>query len=311
MNRILTYYIEETHSNLTIDKFLRSKGYSRQNITDLKKMNESIVLNDKWVHINKILNTGDKLIIHIQENNSSMRIPPVNIPIDIIYEDEDIIVVNKPAGMPVHPSIDNYTNSLGNALAYYYENQGKPFIFRCTNRLDKDTSGLTVVAKNMLSASLMSAAIREHNLTREYNAIVCGHPTPSNGTINAPIARKDASIIEREVNFETGDNAITHYNVVSSYNDYSLVHIILETGRTHQIRVHMKYIGCPLVGDRLYNTKLSNDNTFNIEETHSTYTIKRQALHCQRLSFKHPITGKDLVFEAPLPDDMRFLLENQ
>ena len=310
MNRTLTYYIEETHSKLTIDKFLRSKGYSRQNITDLKKMNESIILNNEWVHINKVLNSGDELIIRIQENNSSEKISPVNIPIDIIYEDEDIIVVNKPTDMPVHPSMDNYTNSLGNALAYYYENQGKPFIFRCTNRLDKDTSGLTVVAKNMLSASIMSASIRKHNITREYNAIVCGHPTPSSGTITAPIARKNASIIEREVNFETGDSAITHYNVLKSYNEYSLVHLILETGRTHQIRVHMKYIGCPLAGDRLYNNALSNENTINIEETHSAYNIKRQALHCQRLSFKHPITGKDLVFETPLPDDMRFLLEN-
>ena len=309
MNRTLTYYIEETHSNMTIDKFLRSKGYSRQNIVDLKKMKESIILNDEWVHINRVLNNGDILTIHIQENNSSEKIPPVNIHIDIIYEDEDIIVINKPAGMPVHPSMDNYTNSLGNALAYYYGKQNKPFIFRCTNRLDKDTSGLTVVAKNMLSASIISAAIREHNIVREYNAIVCGHPKPSYGTITAPIARKDASIIEREVNFETGDSAITHYNVLSTHNNLSLVHLTLETGRTHQIRVHMKYIGCPLAGDKLYNDNLTNNSPIYIEETHSDY-IKRQALHCQRLSFKHPITGKDLVFEAPLPDDMRYLLEN-
>ena len=309
MNRTLTYYIEETHSNMAIDKYLRLKGYSRQNITDLKKMKESIILNDEWVHINRILNKGDVLTIHIQENHSSEKIPPVNIPIDIIYEDEDIIVINKPAGMPVHPSMDNYTNSLGNALAYYYDQQNKPFIFRCTNRLDKDTSGLTVVAKNMLSASIMSAAIRSHDIVREYNAIVCGVPSPSHGTITAPIARKDASIIEREVNFESGDTAITHYNILSIHKGFSLVHLILETGRTHQIRVHMKYIGCPLAGDKLYNDSLTNNTPIYIEETHSDY-IKRQALHCQRLSFKHPITGKELVFEAPLPDDMQSLLEN-
>lgn len=299
MDRILTYYIEETHSGLSVDSFLRSHGFSRQNISDLKKMNRSIILNDDWVHINKTLNAGDCLVIHIQENECSKNIPPVYFPLDIIFEDEDIIIINKPANMPVHPSMDNYTNSLGNALAFYYNNQNKPFIFRCTNRLDKNTSGLTVVAKNMLSASIMSAAIRDHNITREYVAIVSGHPDSLSGTINAPIARKDASIIEREVNFENGDSAITHYSVLKSFDDYCLVRLVLETGRTHQIRVHMKYIGCPLIGDCIYN----------IEETRFSDKIKRQALHCQRLSFKHPITGEDLVFEAPLPDDMLSLLE--
>ena len=300
MDRKLVYYIEETHSGLTIDKFLKAKGFSRQNITDLKKMHKSIILNSEWVHINKVLNRGDSLLIHIQENSCSENIPPVKIPIDIVFEDEDIIVINKPAGMPIHPSMNNYTNTLGNALAYYYNQQDKPFIFRCTNRLDKDTSGLTVVAKNMLSASIMSSAIRDHNITREYFAVVTGHIFPDHGTINAPIARKATSIIEREVNFESGDNAITHYDVVSESTNHSLVHLVLETGRTHQIRVHMKYIGHPLVGDCLYN---------NIEATLFKSKIKRQALHCQRLSFNHPLTGKKLVFEAPLPDDMCSLLE--
>lgn len=299
MNRKLTYNIEETHSGITIDNYLRLKGYSRQNIVDLKKMDHSIILNDEWVHINRKVNTNDTLIINIQENEVSQKIPPVYIPINIIYEDEDIIVVNKPAGMPVHPSMDNYTNSLGNALAFYFAAQDKPFVFRCTNRLDKDTSGLTVVAKNMVSASVMSAAIRAHDITREYMAVVKGHPSPLYGTINAPIARKDSSIIEREVNFEKGDNAVTHYEVIKSTKYYSLVHLMLETGRTHQIRVHMNYIGHPLAGDHLYN----------IEETDLDRKIKRQALHCQRLSFKHPITGKRMVFEAPLPDDMCNLLK--
>ena len=304
MDRKLTYYIEETDLGLTVDKFLRAHGYSRQNITDLKKMDESIILNGEWVHINKILNKGDELIIHIQENERSKKIPAVNLPIDIIYEDEDIIVINKPADMPVHPSMDNYTNSLGNALAYYYEQQNKPFIFRCTNRLDKDTSGLTVVAKNMLAASILSSSIRDKDITREYVAVVCGCPNPLSGTITAPIARKSDSIIERIVDFKNGDKAITHYEVISYNNKYSLVHLTLETGRTHQIRVHMKYIGCPLAGDHLYN------DTYYIEETHSKSAIKRQALHCVRLSFKHPITSEQLVFTAPLPSDMKLLLES-
>ena len=211
-----------------------------------------------------------------------------------MYEDEDIIVINKPAGMPIHPSLNNYTNSMANALAWYYQEQGKPFIFRCCNRLDRDTSGLTVVAKHLVSGNILSDMVRRRDIHREYLAIVRGHVSPEAGTINAPLARKPGTIIERTVDWDQGETAITHYCVVEERNGHSLVSLRLETGRTHQIRIHMKYLGYPLIGDYLYNPDMEY--------------IGRQALHSHRLSFTHPITGEPMEFTAPLPKDMKKVL---
>ena len=294
MERIITYHIDSTSAGLRIEQYLRRRGYSYQNLTLLKKMHESILLNGVWSYMRTPMEGGDILTVHIQEPESSPNIPPAALPLDIVYEDEDIIVVNKPAGMPVHPSLNNYENSLANALMYYYQEQGKPFIFRCTNRLDRDTSGLTVVAKHMVSSSILSGMGVRHEITREYLAIVRGVLSPPEGTIDAPIGRTGSSLIERKIDFEKGEHAVTHYHVVEEKNGHSLVSLILETGRTHQIRVHMKYIGHPLVGDYLYNPDMEY--------------IDRQALHSHRLSFTHPITGEKMEFTAPLPADMRKIL---
>lgn len=294
MERIITYHIDNTSAGLRIEQYLRRRGYSYQNLTQLKKMHESILLNGVWAYMRTPLKDGDILTVHIQERESSPNIPPVRLPLDIVYEDADIIVVNKPAGMPVHPSLNNYENSLANALMYYYQEQGMPFIFRCTNRLDRDTSGLTVVAKHMVSSSILSAMGVRHEITREYLAIVRGALSPSEGTIDAPIGRAGSSLIERKIDFENGEQAVTHYRVMEEKNGHSLVSLILETGRTHQIRVHMKYIGHPLVGDYLYNPDMEY--------------IDRQALHSHCLSFTHPITGENMEFTAPLPVDMCHIL---
>ena len=294
MERIITYTIDSASAGLRIEQYLRRRGYSYQNLTQLKKMRESILINSVWSYMRTQLKNGDILTVHIQEPESSPNIPPVKLPLDIVYEDEDIVVVNKPAGMPVHPSLNNYENSLANGLMYYYQEQGKPFIFRCTNRLDRDTSGLTVVAKHMVSSSILSSMGMRHEITREYLAIVRGALKPSEGTIDAPIGRTGSSLIERKIDFENGERAVTHYRVVEEQNGHSLVSLILETGRTHQIRVHMKYIGHPLVGDYLYNPDMEY--------------IDRQALHSHRLSFTHPVTGEKMEFTAPLPTDMRKIL---
>ena len=294
MERIITYTIDSASAGLRIEQYLRRRGYSYQNLTQLKKMRESILINSVWSYMRTQLKNGDILTVHIQEPESSPNIPPVKLPLDIVYEDEDIIVVNKPAGMPVHPSLNNYENSLANGLMYYYQEQGKPFIFRCTNRLDRDTSGLTVVAKHMVSSSILSSMGMRHEITREYLAIVRGALKPSEGTIDAPIGRTGSSLIERKIDFENGERAVTHYRVVEEQNGHSLISLILETGRTHQIRVHMKYIGYPLVGDYLYNPDMEY--------------IDRQALHSHRLSFTHPVTGEKMEFTAPLPTDMRKIL---
>ena len=294
MERIITYTIDNASTGLRIEQYLRRRGYSYQNLARLKKMRESILLNGAWTYMRTAVKDGDILTVHIQEPESSPNIPPVKLPLDIVYEDEDIVVVNKPAGMPVHPSLNNYENSLANGLMYYYQEQGKPFIFRCTNRLDRDTSGLTVVAKHMVSSSILSSMGMRHEITREYLAIVRGALKPSEGTIDAPIGRTGSSLIERKIDFENGERAVTHYRVVEEQNGHSLISLILETGRTHQIRVHMKYIGHPLVGDYLYNPDMEY--------------IDRQALHSHRLSFTHPVTGEKMEFTAPLPADMRKIL---
>ncbi len=294
MNRILTYTITESHSPKTIEHYLRSKGYSSQCIKELKKMPQSILINGEPRYMKHILQADETLTVHIQEETSSQKIPPVELPLNIVYEDEDLLVVNKPANMPIHPSLNNYCNSLANALAWYFARQGKSFIFRCINRLDRDTSGLTIIAKHMLSAGILSSMAAERTIHREYLALVRGAVTPAQGTIDAPIGRRGDSIIERMVDYEKGERAVTHYQLTEFKNGHSLLSIHLETGRTHQIRVHMKHIGFPLIGDHLYNPDMEH--------------LKRQALHSHRLQFTHPITGEFMEFVAPLPKDMRNVL---
>ena len=294
LNRPLTYSITKSEASQTMEQFLKSKDYSSQCIKELKKMPQSILIDGEWQYMKHLLQPGETLTVHVQEDASSEKIPPVELPLDIIYEDGDILVVNKPADMPIHPSLNNYYNSLANALAWYFEKQGKPFIFRCINRLDRDTSGLTIIAKHMLSAGILSTMVAQRHIHREYLAIVQGEITPPQGTINAPIGRKGDSIIERMVDYEKGEHAITHYQRIKYINGHSLLSIHLETGRTHQIRVHMKHIGFPLIGDTLYNPNLQ--------------LIQRQALHSHRLQFTHPITGEPMEFTAPLPEDMHRVL---
>lgn len=293
MERTLTYTTDHFISPLPVSHFLKQKGFSSQNLVQLKKDPTAVQANGIPCFMNHILQPGDTLTLHIHEEHSSEKIPPVELPLDIIYEDEDLMVINKPAGMPIHPSMNNYYNSLANGLAYYFAQQNCPFVFRCINRLDRDTSGLTIIAKHYVSAGMLSAMIANKatsGITREYLAIVKGSVKPTKGTITAPLGRKEGSIIERTVDFENGESAVTHYRVLDEKNGHSLVSLILETGRTHQIRIHMKYLGYPLIGDYLYNPDMEQ--------------IQRQALHAWKLSFVHPITGEKMQFTAPLPEDM-------
>jgi 23S rRNA pseudouridine1911/1915/1917 synthase len=294
VERILSYRIKAEENTMKIEHYLRHLGYSRQNLVLIKKMPESIRVNGIFQYMNQRLYTGDLLTVHIQENTVSENIQPVYLPLDIIYEDEDIIVVNKPAGMPTHPSMNNRDNSLANALAWYFKEQHKDFIFRCTNRLDRDTSGLTIISKHLVSASIMFDMASSHLIEREYLAIVHGQVSPDKGTIDAPLSRKPGSIIERFIDFTEGEKAITHYRLLAYKNGHSLISLHLETGRTHQIRIHMKYLGYPLIGDYLYNPDM--------------HLIKRQALHSYRMSLNHPMTGEKMTFTAPLPEDMSSII---
>ena len=289
MKRIFTYPIEK---EITVGNFLKEQGYSQSVIVHLKKTPHSLTVDGRWLYVKDMLYPGDELRVALIETEGSKKIPPIPMDLDIVYEDEDILVINKPADTPIHPSLHNYENTLANGVAHYFANQGEPYVFRCMNRLDRDTTGLTILAKHMLSASILSKDIANRRVHRTYLAIVDGELT-GEGTIDAPIGREDGSLITRCIDYEKGERAVTHYRSLQVRDGLSLISLCLETGRTHQIRVHMKHLGYPLIGDYLYHPDTSR--------------ISRQALHSYRLEFVHPITKKAMEFTAPLPFDMERL----
>ena len=198
--------------------------------------------------------------------------------------------------MPIHPSLNHYEHTLANAVCYYFSNRNIPYTFRCVNRLDKNTTGLTIVAKHMLSSAILSQSVASKTIKREYLAIVAGE-TKDFGTIDAPIARKDSSTIERCINYETGERAVTHYRKLDRKNGYTLLSLILETGRTHQIRVHMASLGHPILGDMVYGRKkpeLGQDS---------------QVLHAGVLCFRHPRDERLVIVNAELPEYFRDVLD--
>lgn len=289
MNRIFHYQITENEQGTTVLDFLRKKGFSRHILSSMKADKEALTRNGQRIGGREQLLAGDYFRVRLLETVDSDGIVPVSMPLSILYEDEDILVINKPADMPVHPSIGNYTNTLANGVAAYLDAKDEHSPFRCINRLDRDTSGALILAKNAFSAAVLSTQMRNRQIRRTYLAVVEGI-TPPNGTISAPISRVDDSVIERHVDFLHGEPAVTHYERLEVKNEHSLLEIHLETGRTHQIRVHMGYIGHPLPADYLY---------------HPVYDcFKRQPLHSLQLEFRHPVTDKPMCLLAPVSEDM-------
>lgn len=280
-------------AGLTVEHFLKDQGYSHRCLVHLKRTEEGIKRNGIRACTTDRLFPGDVLETLFWEEESSKNIVVSDLLPDIVYEDEDILIINKEADTPIHPSRGNYENSLANGVANYYQKQGQRFVFRCINRLDRDTTGLVIIAKNMLSGAVLNGAMVNREIHRTYLAVVKGS-LPKSGVIDLPIARKDGSAIERCVDRDFGERAVTYYECMERNEKYSLAKVWLDTGRTHQIRVHMNAIGHPLPGDFLYHNDFSD--------------IGRQALHSWKLEFAHPITGKALRFEQPLPEDMRKLL---
>ena len=289
MNRIFHYQITENEQGTTVLDFLRKKGFSRHILSSMKADKEALTRNGQRIGGREQLLAGDHFRVRLLETVDSDGIVPVSMPLSILYEDEDILVINKPADMPVHPSIGNYTNTLANGVAAYLDAKDEHSPFRCINRLDRDTSGALILAKNAFSAAVLSTQMRNRQIRRTYLAVVEGI-TPPNGTISAPISRVDDSVIERHVDFLRGEPAVTHYERLEVKNEHSLLEIHLVTGRTHQIRVHMGYIGHPLPADYLY---------------HPVYDcFKRQPLHSLQLEFRHPVTDKPMCLLAPVSEDM-------
>jgi 23S rRNA pseudouridine1911/1915/1917 synthase len=312
--------VDKGQALLRIDKFLMARiaNATRTKIQDAIHLN-FIKVNDKTIKPNYKVHPGDVITVMLPEPPRDTEVIPENIPLNIVYEDEHLLVINKPAGIVVHPAYQNWTGTVVNALAYHFQqlpempgNEGRPGL---VHRIDKDTSGLLVIAKSERALSHLAKQFFDHTIERTYWALVWGVPEPPEGTINVPVGRslKDRRITVAFPDGDYGRHAVTHYKVLKDLRYVSLVECKLETGRTHQIRAHMKYLGHTLFNDATYGgdqilkgTVFSKykqfvDNCFKI--------IPRQALHAKTLGFVHPGTGKWMQFDSTLPEDFENVLQ--
>lgn len=285
--------INKTQNGKTVLEVLKGNlGFPSSIITFLKSRDNGIMLNGERVTVRKILHEGDVLMLEYKDEkriSELSEITPSNIPLEILYEDEDIIALNKPPFMPTHPSHKHQNDTLANGLKYLFNKRDIPFIFRAVNRLDNCTSGIVLIAKNRLSAAKLSRDIKERRIRKYYLAIIHGAPESDVGIINAPIKRADDSIINRIVS-EDGAPSLTEYKTLIKGDMYSIVSASPITGRTHQLRVHFSHIGHPICGDTLYG--------------YPSQFIKRQALHAYKLVFTHPTKNEEITITAPLPNDI-------
>jgi len=287
----LEYKVKKEDCFQTVLEILKCKFCISDRLLVKLKKNQMIFLNEENVFPNTKINIDDIVSINILFEEDNSNILPTEMKLDIIYEDEAYIVINKPNGIPVHPSMDHYTDSLSNGLKYYFDSVNLKKKIRPVNRIDKNTSGIVIFAKNEYVQESLIRQMKENRFHKEYIAVCEGIFNEKSSIINANISRKENSIIERCIN-PSGDIAITHYKVLNQniQNDYSIVKCILKTGRTHQIRVHMSYINHPLLGDTLYGNE--------------SKLIDRHALHAYKVSFVHPISKQFVEYTAPLPEDI-------
>ncbi len=284
-----------TEDKIRIDKYLTEKtDLSRSKIQKLIDEGK-ILVNGNEVSSNYKVKLNDKIEIKEEDMDFSIDIVKENIPLDIVYEDEYLLVINKKSGMVTHPAPGNYTGTLVNALLYKFDLEGDPIRPGIVHRLDKDTSGLMVVAKNEKVHDLLASMIKDKKVERHYLALVEGVISHETGTIDAPIGRDIYNRQKMAVTDVNGKDSITHFKVLKRYKDKTLVECVLETGRTHQIRVHMAYIKHPVVNDPLYNKKKAD--SFG------------QMLHSKSIKFTHPITGKEIYYEVEPPKEFMEKLE--
>lgn len=292
--------ISDEHDSLTVRSYLSSViGISRGELTSLKAKEDGIILNGKRVTVRAALHSGDILELNRSDESGSSGILPVELPLDIIYEDDDIIALNKPPFTPTHPSYEHQTDTLANALAFYYASKEIPFVFRAVNRLDKDTSGIVIVAKNRASAFYMSRQISEFKVEKKYIALACGH-IDRDFSVEANMVRSENSKMKRIIcSNEQGQYSRTDFTSIGTYNGYTALYALPKTGRTHQIRLHLSHVGHPILGDTLYGCEEGSP------------LIGRQALHAYSLVFVRQSDGKLITLTAPLPDDISNLLNNK
>ena len=281
MTNELFFEVSDVDGEIKIREYLRRLGFSTSLIAIVKY--DGVLLNGVAVHMRATVKNGDIISIALPEVESE-GIEPIPIPINVIFEDEHILAVSKPTNMPTHPSRGNSLPTLANAVRAYLD---KPFIFRAISRLDRDTSGIVLIAKNQLSAAILSRDMKRGSFKKIYEAIVKGIPSPKEGEINAPIAREAEGSIKRVVR-DDGKHALTRYRVIDTDSDgNATVELEAVTGRTHQLRVHMAYVGHPLIGDFLYGERIEGE----------TYR-----LHCKLLEFVHPISREKISLYCPLND---------
>lgn len=288
------YPVAEEHQGLTVEAYLKEvRKYSGRKIQKLTRQ-KGILLNHKSVFLQKKVKTGDVLRI-LSLEDTSYGVEPEPGPVEILYEDNYFIVLNKPPGLLVHPTGQTSHGTLSNFLAYYYQQQGAICTVRPIHRLDRETSGCVVFAKDGQTQTQLEKSLKEGNLKRTYQAVVNGIVDPPTGTINAPIGLHPTKPNRRAVN-QKGDPAVTHYKTVRNFSGASLLELTLDTGRTHQIRVHLSYLGHPIVGDRMYGK--------------GSALIDGQALHAISLHFPHPFDPQEIALKAPFPVNFLKVIEN-
>ncbi|WP_328802927.1 RluA family pseudouridine synthase [Saccharibacillus alkalitolerans] len=302
--------MSERENGWTLKTLLHNRlGVSRKLTSRLKMTERGIMLNGKRVYISVHLKPGDIVELRM-EREVSDDILPEKMPLDILYEDRDLLIVNKAAGVIVHPTHGHYTGTLANGVVHHWRERGEQVRFRPVHRLDRETSGVLAIAKNPYVHQHISEQMIAGTVDKTYRAFVHGYPQPENGRVEGPIDRDPDNPHIRIVT-SSGYSAATRYRTLERYLQAraSLIELELESGRTHQIRVHMTHIGCPLLGDEMY--KYAPDAPLTPDEFASSQTldekIGRQALHAFRLAFVHPLSGERLTFEAPFPPDLEEL----
>ncbi len=291
----LEYKITNLTKYNSIRAILKEEFLMSDRLIAKLKNTSQIYINNKPVYINHILSTEDVLSVNLDFNEESENIVPTKMKLDILYEDESLLILNKPAGIPVHPSMEHYTDSLSNGVKYYFEQISLKRKIRPVNRLDRNTSGIVIFAKNQYIQECLIKQMKTDEFKKEYLALVNGSLSKKEQIILAPISRKENSIIERCV-AANGSKAITIVELLKNFDNYSLIKCILKTGRTHQIRVHMQFIKHPILGDTLYGVPSD--------------LINRQALHAYKICFIHPITKEKINIIAELPEDIKKLINN-
>lgn len=292
-NTHIEYRVTNDNDNQKVSQILRNHlKLSRGEMRRIKRC-AGLMVNDQTVRLNSLVKEGDLIRVNLQDDDDQPVIPQ-DIPLDIVFEDEHILVVNKPPDMLVHPLSYHVLNTLANGVIYHWQLQGHNNKFRSVSRLDKDTSGLILIAKSSYICHQLSGQMKNSICRREYLAVVHNRIITDSGIIDFPIGRPDANSLVFGVTPQ-GKEAITHFTVIQRFAGGSLVKLRLETGRTHQIRVHMRHFGHPLMGDDLYGGSLD--------------LIQRQALHSWRLEFYHPVTKEHIRLEAPLPADITSLIQ--